>query len=29
MLKKKGFAMNDKILHSDGDFFAIPRSPSN
>ena len=23
MLKKKGFAMNDKILHSDGDFFAI------
>jgi hypothetical protein len=25
MLKKKGFAMNDKILHSDGDFFAIPR----
>jgi hypothetical protein len=22
--KKKGFAWNDKILHGDGDFFAIP-----
>jgi hypothetical protein len=23
VLKKKGFARNDKNLHSDGDFFAI------